>query len=288
MNSTPELVFRDLSLARRLEAMEAFCCLDTARNVAKLHPEIPSAVESIAGGWAVFTGVGSPISEARGLGMNGPVTEADMDRLEAFYCCRDDAIRIEVCPLADPSLHQLLAARGYRLLEFSNMLALPLAAGDGSPSAIHTLDAQGRESTAGRPCITTRMATPAEGSLWADTVARCFAGQIEITRELLDVVSCWAHSAVGSCYFALLDGEIAGGGTVAVNERVALFGGAGTAEKFRNRGVQQALIAKRLRHAVRAGCDLAMTVTLPGSSSQRNCERHGFRVVYTSAKFLLD
>ena len=268
--------FFDSALARRLEAMEAFCCVDTARSVARIRPEISSAAEQIAGGWAVFTGVGSPISEARGLGMDGPVTADDMDRLESFYHSRGDAIRIEVCPLSDPTLHQLLATRGYRLLEFSNMLARPL--GDG----------QSMESPAANGRITTRIAASSEGPIWAETVARCFAGQMPITQELIDVVSCWTQSTIGACYFAHLDGEIAGGGRVAMNAAVALLGGAGTVERFRNRGVQQALIAARLAHAVRTGCDLAMTVTLPGSGSQRNCERYGFQVAYTRAKFILE
>ena len=250
--------------------------MDTARSVARIRPEISSAAEQIAGGWAVFTGVGSPISEARGLGMDGPVTADDMDRLESFYHSRGDAIRIEVCPLSDPTLHQLLATRGYRLLEFSNMLARPL--GDG----------QSMESPAANGRITTRIAASSEGPIWAETVARCFAGQMPITQELIDVVSCWTQSTIGACYFAHLDGEIAGGGSVAMNAAVALLGGAGTVERFRNRGVQQALIAARLAHAVRTGCDLAMTVTLPGCGSQRNCERYGFQVAYTRAKFILE
>jgi len=270
------VLFSDLALACRLEGMEAFCCVDTSHNVAKIHPEIPTAGEQIAGGWAVFTGVGLPISEARGLGMNGPVTPADMDRLESFYHSCSDAIRIEVCPLADATFHQLLATRRYRLLEFSNVLSRPLGPG------------RGGESPAIPANVTTRIASPAEGPLWADTVARCFAGQMPITQELIDVVSCWTHSQIASCYFAFVDGEIAGGGSVAANAGVALLGGAGTVERFRNRSVQQALIAARLEHGLRAGCDLAMTVTLPGSGSQRNCERHDFRVAYTRTKFILD
>ena len=267
--------FADLSLARRLEAMEAFCCVDTARTTARLHPQIATASEQISGGWAVFTGVGSPISEARGLGMDGPVTPADMERLEAFYHSRGDSIRIEVCPLADASLHQLLAGRGYRLLEYSNMLWQPLSPGES------------REAARGAN-IKTRVAAASEGPLWAETVARCFAGQMPITQELIDVVSCWTQSEIGSCYFASVDGEIAGGGSVAVNAGVGLLGGAGTIERFRNRGVQQALIAARLEHAARSGGDVAMTVTLPGSGSQRNCERGGFRVAYSRTKFLLE
>jgi len=265
------MIFSNLALARRLEAMEAFACVDTARTVARLHPEIATATQAIAGGWAVFTGVGSPISEARGPGMATPVTEADMDDLEQFYGSRGDAIRIEVCPLADASLHQLLAKRGYRLLEFSNMLARSL---DSAPTSI--------PAPAG---IATRRAEPSEGRLWSETVAHCFAEYMPVTQELLDIVSCWTHSSIGTCYFGLVDGAVAGGGTVAMHDGVALLGGAGTAPRFRNRGVQQTLIEARLAHAALAGCDLAMTVTLPGSVSQRNCERLGFHVAYTRTKF---
>jgi hypothetical protein len=206
--------------------------------------------------------------------MAGPVSGDDMDRLESFYRSRSDAVRMEVCPLADASLHQLLAARGYRLLEFSNMLARPL---DGSAV-----------STPVRAGITTRPAEPSEGRLWAETVAHCFAEYVPVTPELLDIFTCWTHSEISVCYLGFVDGEAAGGGTVAMNDGVALLGGAGTALRFRNRGLQQALIEARLVHAAKAGCDLAMTVTLPGSVSQRNCERRGFRVMYTRAKFTKD
>jgi len=265
------MLFADLALARRLEAMEALACVDTARSVARMHPEIPTATASIAGGWAVFTGVGSPISEARGLGMDGPVTEADLETLEEFYRSRGDAVRMEVCPLADASLHQLLAQRNYRLMEFSNMLARPLDPG-----------AWVRCHFAG---VSTRRAEPEESALWAQTVAQCFAEHTEITQELMDIMSCWAHSPIAACYFGYVDGELAGGGAVAIENRVALLGGAGTSPKFRGRGLQQSLIAARLTHAANAGCDLAMCAALPGSVSQRNCERQGFHVVYSRAKF---
>jgi GNAT superfamily N-acetyltransferase len=52
---------------------------------------------------------------------------------------------------------------------------------------------------------------------------------------------------------------------------------------FRGAGLQTALIRERLRMAVEEGCDLATASTLPGSVSQRNYERNGFRVAYTKA-----
>ena len=136
--------------------------------------------------------------------------------------------------------------------------------------------------------VGTRRIEAGEGELWAETVAQCFAEHMPITQELMDIMSCWARSPMAVCYFGYVDGELAGGGAVAIHRGVALFGGAGTAPKFRGRGLQQALILARLEHAAEAGCDLAMTVTLPGSVSQRNCERHGFRVAYTRAKFMHD
>ncbi len=36
----------------------------------------------------------------------------------------------------------------------------------------------------------------------------------------------------------------------------------------------------RLAEARKAGCDLAVICTQPGSGSQRNAERQGFQVVY--------
>jgi hypothetical protein len=50
--------------------------------------------------------------------------------------------------------------------------------------------------------------------------------------------------------------------------------------------VQKALLLVRLAVAAENGCDLAMVATQPGSGSQRNVERLGFRVVYTRTKFL--
>jgi GNAT superfamily N-acetyltransferase len=267
------LQFCDLPVARRLEEMETFACRDTARTVKTLHPQLGAAEESIAGGWAVFTGVGSPISEARGLGLTGPVTEGDMERLEAFYHSRGDAIRIEVCPLADTTLHQLLAIRGYRLAEFSNML-------------MRRLD-PGEQVLANHPGVATRAIEPSEGRMWAETVGRGFAEHFPLTDELVDIMSCWAHSTIGACLLGTVDGEVAGGAAVATHDGVALLGGAATLPAFRGRGLQAALIEARLARAVAAGGDLAMTVTLPGSVSQRNCERQGFRVVYTRAKFTL-
>ena len=57
--------------------------------------------------------------------------------------------------------------------------------------------------------------------------------------------------------------------------------GAGTASEFRGRGLQIALLRARLAAAAEAGCEYAVVVTQGGTTSQRNCERLGFRVAYS-------
>jgi len=44
-----------------------------------------------------------------------------------------------------------------------------------------------------------------------------------------------------------------------------------------------ALTARRLADAQRAGCDLAVVTTSPGSKSQENAQRHGFELLYARA-----
>jgi len=39
-----------------------------------------------------------------------------------------------------------------------------------------------------------------------------------------------------------------------------------------------------MKYAAAQGCDIAMMCALPGSASQRNAERQGFRIAYTRIK----
>jgi GNAT superfamily N-acetyltransferase len=88
----------------------------------------------------------------------------------------------------------------------------------------------------------------------------------------------------GVVYFtATVDGIAAGGGALQIHGSTAYFFAASTLPAFRGRGVQGALIAARLGCAGEAGCDLAYTITIAGSASQRNFERAGFAPAYSQA-----
>ena len=264
--------FADLALARRVEEAEGVSGKICGQAVARLHPESGAAVIKVGGGYAVFTGANSPITQAVGLGMRGPVKEAEIERMEAFYRKRGAPVNIEFCPLADAKLFQLLVAQGYRPIEFSNVLVRPLKRSEKFPAF------------AGG--VGVRLAKPQEQGLWARTVAQGFAEHVKVTEELLNVIEAFSSRPAAKCFFGVLDGKIAGGGVLAIYKRLAVLGGASTLPEFRRRGVQTALQHARLKFAAREGCDLAMTITQPGSISQRNAERRGFHVVYTRVKFL--
>ena len=61
-----------------------------------------------------------------------------------------------------------------------------------------------------------------------------------------------------------------------IQDRVALVRTASTRFAHRRNGIQQALIAERLRAAARAGCDVAFSMANKGEESERNLRRFGF------------
>jgi GNAT superfamily N-acetyltransferase len=204
--------------------------------------------------------------------MHGPVTAAELARLEEFYWQRGAPVHVELCPLADPSLPALLAERGYRAEEYSNVLARPL-----HPDETATAPSAG---------VHVRVPAPDEAELWARTVAAGFAEDEEVASSMRPIFMTYFCMPAAACFLASVDGQPAGGGVVATHDGVAALFATSTLVAFRKRGVQAALIRARLDFAARAGCDVAMVVTAPGSTSQRNVERQGFHVMYTRTKML--
>jgi GNAT superfamily N-acetyltransferase len=252
------MTFRDAALARRLEAAEAA----NAKGCTAWPPG--SAVLDVGGGCAIFVGAGSPLSQAVGIGLNGPVGAPDLDQLAEFFHSRGAPVSIDLCPLADPGLLPALGTRGYRPTEFSNVLVKRLAAAE------IVLTPRVRRALAG------------ERDLWSHTVGSGFFDQHELTGEEMDVGRAIFGMPGAMCWLAVAEtGEPAGGGALAVRDGLATLFADSTIPLFRRGGLHYELIAARLNEAMARGCDLATAGTQPGSASQRNYERMGFEVVYT-------
>ena len=274
---TDKPLMLNLDLARRIELSEAQAAVDGAETMNRLRPGSGAAVERIAGGFAIYCGPNSPTTQAVGLGLDGHVSGEEFDRLEEFYRSRGEPVRVETCPLADHFFFEHFGKRGYRVTEFSNVMALALDSVNGAgswptpPSAV-TIEKIGEDQI----------------DLWTLTVAQGFAENFPVIEEILDVMKMFGLSPNAELYLARLDGKVAGGGTLAIRNGVAGLFGASTLVAFRNRGVQTALLHARLARAVERGCDLAVSLAQPGSISQRNIVRQGFVTLYTRTKFEKD
>jgi GNAT superfamily N-acetyltransferase len=268
-------VFADLALARRLERAEGLACAESAQARAIVFPDSGAESQEIGGANVVFDGANSPITQTFGLGMVEAVDDALLDRVEEFFKRRAAPVYHEVCPLADPSLLPLLHRRGYEPFEYSSAMFRPW-----DDDLVNTLS----ESNG----ITARTILAGEEDLWARTAADGWRdaapGLDEFIFELARLIP---HRPSGPCFLAEKGGEPIAAGAMGLFNGVALLAGACTIPKWRGQGAQRALLAHRLRYGAEHGCDLAMIVAAPGSASQRNAEREGFRIAYTRLKWRL-
>ena len=92
-----------------------------------------------------------------------------------------------------------------------------------------------------------------------------------------------------ACYLAedATTGEPLGGALLTVGDGVGLLANASTVPAARERGVQAALIARRVADAFEAGCEIVGGLALPWSSSQRNMRRAGLRVACTKVEWVV-
>ena len=97
---------------------------------------------------------------------------------------------------------------------------------------------------------------------------------------ILDGYACYLAEDAGS-------GEPLGAALLTVGDGVGLLANASTLPAARGRGVQAALIARRIADAVDAGCDVVGGLALPWSSSQRNMRRAGLHVAYTKVEWVV-
>jgi ribosomal protein S18 acetylase RimI-like enzyme len=256
-------VFCGLDLAARIERAEAELMAECARK---------GYVAAIAGGMACYAEPDSPFNKVAGLGFDGL---PDLDPVERAFAERGSPVQVEVAHLGDPELFGVLIERGYRLEGFENVLGReladipPLVAGievrrSGPEEFEPWLDMMVDAST-----VSDEQGIPSHEEFPRDTLAsalRDFFATEDVVR-----------------YSALRDGVLAGGASFRVVDGIAQMTGAATAPAHRRRGVQNALLAVRLRDAAAAGGEFAVVTTQPASKSHQNTQRQGFELLYTRA-----
>jgi GNAT superfamily N-acetyltransferase len=237
--------------------------------------EVATEFIELGGGVATRGEKATWINSATGLGMRGPVTSADIDRLIAFHEEWGAEPRIEICPFADPSLRTCLAGRGFNVVFFENVLFRELRDSDSFAPAVPP--AQGLEIRAVDP------ADPVRVREFAMTGCAGFAPQPGAAprEEALSLAAkCATHPrTIG--YTAHLEGRCVSAGAIEVSGDIAALFGLSVLHEFRRRGVQSAMIAHRLEVAQKRGAKVATIGSAPGIDTERNVRRAGFQVAYT-------
>jgi len=274
MTGAEEPLFGSIQLAARIEAAECRLLTDGAETIRRRTGSPGIFVTPLAGGVAVFTEAGSPLNKVSGLGFDGPLDTAELDAVEQAYRDRGVPVNAEVCNLADPAIGQTLTRRGYVLTGFENVLACQPVVGEG--------DNDIEVSTIG----------DAEIDVWIDTLVTGFAtpdkqgiaSHESFPREVLEpLMRDVAKTSDFGLYLARREGVVAGGASMRSVDGVTLLCGAATLPEHRRRGVQTALLRRRLSDACASGSDIVTVTTQPGSKSQQNSESNGFRLLYSRA-----
>lgn len=275
-------LFAGSALAARIERAECSLLEDGISSRLRRRGAPGAFVRPIAGGVAAYSAPDEPMNKIAGLGFTGGLDGALLDELEHMYARVGAPLRFELSTLGEPSIAALLTRRGYVLAGFENVLGLSLTALETRPIA---------------DGIEVSRSAADDFDTWLDVVVTGFAhpdtqgvpSHESYPREVMEEAIGDLASGDGFLrYLARLADEPAGGASMRLSDGVAQLCGAATVPQHRRRGVQSALLTTRLQEARRAGCDVAVVTTQPGSKSQENVQRQGFELLYARAVLVRD
>jgi len=270
-------MFADATLAARIDRAESRLTAGAAEAIRDAGLQKRVMIMPIAGGKAVYAGPAAPMNKLVGLGFDGPLDLSVLGEVEREWRDRAEPVRVELSILAHPTVGEALTERGYRLRGFENVLG----------RSLKTL-----EPLASNPELTVEVVQDSEAATFMDIAVTSFLeldgtgsgpddamSRDEMARVLSDFMIVPGFVR----YLGRINGQPVGEAAMRLDEGLAQICGAGTLPAFRGRGMQKALLARRLADAQAAGCDFAVVTTAPGSRSQQNVMRRGFELLYTRA-----
>ncbi|MCB1024978.1 MAG: GNAT family N-acetyltransferase [Acidobacteria bacterium] len=268
-------IYSDKTLSQKIERTAALSNADFVESRAKLFPQSGAEWIEVAGVYAMFDAIDSPATQTFGLGLFDEITDAEMDTIEAFFKERNTPVVHEVSPMADPAIIPLLNKRGYQPIEFSSVMYQEI-----DPA---NFSAQPQNSQ-----INTRLINEDEVDFFAGISTNGWSEEMpEYAEQMLEFSRVGASADGALSFIAECNSEPMATGTLYIYNGVAALAGASTIPSQRNKGAQTALLDARLRYAIENDCTITIISALPGSQSQRNAEKNGFRIAYTRTKWQL-
>lgn len=256
------------SLIRRFEELEALTTEDRLRGM-QAQPGNPWGIEIRRFGRATaFLARKIPVHQFnRVLGV-GIEDLGLLDDLAAFGRQSPVAFGIEILPGdLDEHLSKELSVLEYRQCEFHAGFYGPASADVGLRSAV----------------AVKRVDKATEFEEFLETHFEAY----ELPAALKDIIvpnmRPWRTFSDWHLYLAEIDGAPAAAAVLRIHGRLGYLASAATVPRFRRRGCQSALLARRIEDAAEIGCDLVCSQAAFGSTSHHNLERAGLRLAYTKA-----
>ena len=243
--------------------------------------ELGTVAETLADGVMVFDEVGSPVNRACGLGVDGPVSGEDLDRIVAFYDQRQVPATVEVGSYAHESVVFGLGARGFVLDQLTHVFARDLVAEE---------DVAGLVLSGTPPGVTIEPVDPDDENA-VRTLARVvllgfYPDPSAITPAQMRPSTRAVKLAGSDAFLARIDGEVVGGGRSESGDGMTALMGASVLPSHRGRGIQRALMSARIEQAWRRGSRVVTVGSAPGGPTERNAVRLGFRMVCMRFRFV--
>ncbi len=218
----------------------------------------PTSVGTELGtGYALFAGEGCPVTQIIGIAHREP---GDIAEIEAFFAPKTPNWEVTVTPFTDPAAVRALLDAGYRPGQFEGTLAQIIETLPDEPTAdIREIDG--------------------DAETWTEVTGRGWSGD-ETDAFTPDNMAQFAGAMRTRRYLAYIDGIPAASAAMVETDDAVGMMGATTRVPFRGRGLQTALLARRLRDA--GAGRLAIMGAVPGSDSHRNAQRAGFNPLYST------
>jgi GNAT superfamily N-acetyltransferase len=229
----------------------------------------------LAGGQVVLWGPGLYVNRALAVGRDRPLTDAEWAAIEERSAAVGVPPAIEITPATHPAVVAAARERGYALDQVESAMVRSLDLSDVPPP-----DPGFEVVPANRGLL----------PVWQETAACGWGHSGAAARAASDVIARVA-ALVDAERFSLVreavSGRPVGCASLTVRDGIATLGGMSTLPGDRGRGVQTTLIRHRLRVAAAYGCDLATSVAVPDSPSERNLVRQGFERVFSVETWVL-
>lgn len=257
------MLISSLEMARLLEEDEKLSNIELVQSLYKMYPETKARYKIFGDGVAIITGETFPINRVIGFGMQQKVSNDQIEEIEQWFKAYSLVCEIELCPLADPTLHKYMLSHTYNVVTFKNTNVRSLANFTDLPIS------QGLE-----------IVETTDADLWAVTLVDDGSSKT-LNESLLRLSKSTVQRPNTRCFLAYVGDKPVGGAMLGVHGKLAVLSAAVTHVDYRRRGVQTSLIQARLKLASGAGCTLARAIAVPGGVSQANLERAGFQIAYT-------